>query len=65
MRLLVTSEKDIASQTIKDVLLSDYGFDKTGETFEDHPVFALDDQLKLITTERDLIHTNHLEEHFD
>lgn len=65
MRVLVTSEKDIASQTIKNVLLTEYGFGKTNEEFEENPIFALDDNLLLITTERDLIHTNHLEERFE
>jgi D-aminoacyl-tRNA deacylase len=65
LKILVTSEKDIASQTIKAVLLAEYGFGKTDEEFEDNPTFALDDNLILITTERDLIHTNHLEEYFE
>jgi len=65
LRVLVTSEKDIASQTIKTVLIEEYGFLPTGDTFEDNPIRASDDSVILITTKRDMIYCDHLEEHFD
>ncbi|MDH4212797.1 MAG: hypothetical protein OEV85_02650 [Candidatus Thorarchaeota archaeon] len=65
MRVLVTSEKDIASQTIKSVLEKEYGFSLTGETFENNPILSFDDATILITTNRDMIFCDHLEEHFD
>jgi D-aminoacyl-tRNA deacylase len=64
LRVLVTSEQDVASQTIKGILVSEYGFSQTGETFEGNPILALDDSTLLITTQRDMIHCDHLEEHF-
>ena len=63
MRVLVTSVKDIASQTIKEVLIDEYGFTQTKVLFEGSPVYALDD-LQLITTQNDMIHCGHLEETF-
>ncbi len=64
MRVLVTSEKDIASQTIKSVLEDDYGFSPTGTTFEDNPVLAFDESTILITASQDMIFCDHLEKHF-
>ena len=65
LRLLITSSQDIASLTIKDVLLKDYGFTKTEETFEGHPIFSKGEDVKLITTTRDMIYCDHLENHFE
>ena len=65
MRVLVTSEKDIASQTIKTVLIEEYGFLPTGDNFEDNPILACGDSVILITTNRDMIFCDHLEYHFD
>ncbi|TFH06867.1 MAG: hypothetical protein E4H14_09800 [Candidatus Thorarchaeota archaeon] len=65
MRVLVTSEKDIASQTIKTVLIEEYGLLPTGNNFEDNPILACDDSAILITTKRDMIHCDHLDQHFD
>lgn len=65
MRILVTSEQDIASLTIKRVLLDTYGFTKTDGTFEGNPIYSLDEKAQLITTNRDMIHCDHLEAHFD
>jgi D-aminoacyl-tRNA deacylase len=65
LRILVTSEKDTASLTIKDALVNGYGFSKTTESFEGYPTFSLGENLKLITTTRDMIHCDHLESHFD
>ena len=65
MRVLVTSEKDTASLTIRTILIEEYGFLPTGKTFENNPILACDDSTILITTTRDMIYCDHLEEHFD
>lgn len=65
LRVLVTSEQDIASMTIKDILLSDYGFSETDKSFEGHPIFSNGNKSQLITTTRDMIHCDHLESYFD
>ncbi len=65
MRVLVTSEKDIASQTIREVLVRDHGFSDTGESFEGNPVMARDKSALLITSSRDLVECDHLEASFD
>jgi hypothetical protein len=57
----VTSEKDIASQTIRSVLIKEHGFTETGDTFEGNPILSLDDSTLLITSTRDMIFCNHLE----
>jgi D-aminoacyl-tRNA deacylase len=64
VRVLVTSVQDLASQTIHRVLLEKYGFVDTGTQFEGNPVFA-NGNTKLITTNRDMIHSNHLEADFN
>ncbi|MFW9794738.1 MAG: D-aminoacyl-tRNA deacylase [Candidatus Thorarchaeota archaeon] len=64
MRVLVTSEQDTASLTIKNILLNEYGFSKSGEFFEGNEVYSTD-TLVLITTNRDMIHCDHLDNHFD
>ncbi|MFW9907832.1 MAG: D-aminoacyl-tRNA deacylase, partial [Candidatus Thorarchaeota archaeon] len=64
MRVLVTSEKDIASQTIKSVLEDEYGFIQNGATFENNPVLTFDGSTILITVSRDMIFCDHLEKHF-
>ncbi|RDE11723.1 MAG: hypothetical protein C4K49_11380 [Candidatus Thorarchaeota archaeon] len=64
MRVLVTSERDIASQTIRDVLIEEHGFRETGQTFEGHPVMSLNGSTLLVTSSRDLTMCDHLEEHF-
>ncbi|MGY5859912.1 MAG: D-aminoacyl-tRNA deacylase [Candidatus Thorarchaeota archaeon] len=65
MRVLVTSEKDIASQTIKTVLIEEYGFLPTGDNFEENPILAANESTILITTKQDMIFCDHLEDHFD
>jgi len=65
LRVLVTSVKDIASQTIRDVLVGDYGFSDSGESFEGNPIMARDKSAMLITSNRDLIECGHLEERFN
>ena len=64
MRVLVTSEKDLASQTIKSVLEDDYGFSPNGETFENNPILAFNRSTILITAKKDMIFCDHLEKHF-
>ena len=65
MRVLVTSEKDIASQTIQNVLIEEHEFLETGDTFEGNPILSSDESTLLITSTRDMIFCNHLESHFD
>ncbi|MFW9787634.1 MAG: D-aminoacyl-tRNA deacylase [Candidatus Thorarchaeota archaeon] len=65
MRILVTSEQDTASLTIKDILLSEHGFSSTTKSFEGHPIFSKGNDVLLITTTRDMIHCDHLEKHFE
>ncbi|TFG30788.1 hypothetical protein EU527_14020 [Candidatus Thorarchaeota archaeon] len=65
MRVLVTSKQDMASQTIKDVLIEDYGFSPNGDYFESNPILAYKKSAILITTERDMIYCDHLEANFD
>jgi len=64
LRVLVTSKKDIASLTIKSVLENEYGFSPNGETFENNPILSSNESTLLITTNRDMIFCDHLEEHF-
>ncbi len=65
MRVLVTSERDPASLTIRTVLVDGYGFSETGDEFEGNPVYSHGSSSLLITSARDLIHCDHLEQHFD
>ncbi|MHA2085304.1 MAG: D-aminoacyl-tRNA deacylase [Candidatus Thorarchaeota archaeon] len=64
MRVLVTSEKDIASQTIKQVLIDEHDFRQSSEVFEGHQIYKNEDAV-LITSTRDMIHCGHLEDHFE
>jgi len=65
LRVLVTSEQDIASLTIKSILIDDYGFSQTDDTFEGNRVYSKSGTAKLITTTRDMIHCDHLESTFN
>jgi D-aminoacyl-tRNA deacylase len=65
VRILVTSEQDLASMTMKDILIRDYEFSENGELFEGNPIFSKGEDVKLITTNRDMIHSDHLEDQFD
>jgi D-aminoacyl-tRNA deacylase len=62
LRILVTSQKDIASLTIRDILVHEHSLVETGEIFEGSPVFSLGESVKMITTERDMIYCDHLEQ---
>ncbi len=64
LKVLVTSERDIASQTIRQVLIEEHGFEETGQSFEGSPVFSLADRALLIHTTRDMIECEHLEASF-
>jgi D-aminoacyl-tRNA deacylase len=61
MPVIVTSEKDMASLNIKNRLLELYDFTETGDFFENSPIYKFADIL-LITTVKDLIYADHLEE---
>ena len=60
----MTSEKDIASQTIKQVLINEHDFRQSSEVFEGHQIYKNEDAI-LITSTRDMIHCGHLEDHFE
>ncbi|MFW9769392.1 MAG: D-aminoacyl-tRNA deacylase [Candidatus Thorarchaeota archaeon] len=64
MRVLVTSVQDTASSTIKEVLINNYAFLESDESFEGNVVFS-NGETKLITTKRDMIYCDHLENHFE
>ncbi len=63
MRLLVTSERDIASLTIRDILITDYGFEDTGELFDGNPILS-NGVAKLVTSAKEMVDTDHLDSHF-
>ncbi|MHA2600656.1 MAG: D-aminoacyl-tRNA deacylase [Candidatus Thorarchaeota archaeon SMTZ1-83] len=65
MKVLVASTQDIASQTISKVLIEDHGFQDSGSTFEGSPVYSLGESALLVTTNRDMIFANHLEQFFE
>ncbi|MFX1415593.1 MAG: D-aminoacyl-tRNA deacylase [Promethearchaeota archaeon] len=65
VRVLVASTQDIASQTISKVLIEEHGFQESGSSFEGSPVYSLGNSALLITTSRDMIFANHLEQHFE
>lgn len=67
MILLVSSSKDIASQTIKQQILKHYIFHQTPETFELNPVFAADvneKKVTLITLNDESVHAQDLPQKF-
>ncbi|MHA1270222.1 MAG: D-aminoacyl-tRNA deacylase [Candidatus Helarchaeota archaeon] len=57
---IICSTQDLASQTIFQQLISNYDFDKTNEKFEDNSIYTKD-QVKLITTNKRLIYSEHLD----
>jgi len=65
VKVLVASTQDIASQTISKVLIEDHGFQDSGSTFEGSPVYSLGESALLVTTNRDMIFANHLEQFFE
>jgi len=62
LRVLVTSICDPASLNIKQVLIDEYGFKETSETFDGFPILVNTDGVKLVTSARDMVQSNHLEE---
>ncbi len=46
---------------MKEVFIDEYGFKPTEETFEDNVVYSWKQDIKLITSKRDMIHCDHLE----
>lgn len=64
MRVLVTSQKDIASLTIRECLIEDYGFIETDTLFDETPIFQNNIGTQLVMSSKDLIYTDHLDEHF-
>jgi D-aminoacyl-tRNA deacylase len=63
MRLIVTSQKDIAGSNIYEMLASDFGFKEDGE-FEGKPVYKKG-EVWLIATERGQVEAEHLDEFFN
>lgn len=61
----MTSTQDPASQTISRILQDEYGFRETDDQFEGSPIYSLDDSTIMIQTNRDMIHSGHLEQHFE
>ncbi len=57
----MTSEHDLASQTIRQALIEEHGFTETESEFDGHPVMAHNDSVQLVTSNRDLIYSDHLE----
>ncbi|MGE5188082.1 MAG: D-aminoacyl-tRNA deacylase, partial [Betaproteobacteria bacterium] len=49
MILLVSSNKDVASQNIKEQLLARYSFQKSAESFQDNPLFSAEINGKSVT----------------
>ena len=63
MNIIVTSEEDLASQTIKNHLLKEYDFKEEG-SFEGNPVYIHEKGVKLITIKNKLIESDYLSDHF-
>lgn len=55
----------MASMTIKQVLNEEFDFVETADSFEGNPVYARGESAILITTTRDMIDCEHLEDHFN
>ncbi|MHA1786302.1 MAG: D-aminoacyl-tRNA deacylase [Candidatus Helarchaeota archaeon] len=64
MKIIVTSNEDLASQTIKKQLIREYQFEKDG-SFEGNDSFVYKDKVRLITIEDRLIDADYLSKHFD
>ncbi len=62
MRLIVTSQRDIAGTNVYRTLAKHYGFKNVGE-FEGRPVYELGG-VRLIATEKGQVEAEHLDEHF-
>ena len=64
MKIIVTSEEDLASQTIKKQLLKEFDFKENGR-FENNAIFEFKDKAILITIKDKLIESDYLSDHFD
>jgi D-aminoacyl-tRNA deacylase len=67
MILLVASNKDIASQTIKQQILTQYTFTETAETFQQNPMYAAQvngKDVTLITLAEESVRAQYLPEQF-
>ncbi len=67
MILLVASNKDVASLSIKEQILKHYVFHKALDTFEQNPVYTADvneKQVTLVTLDRESVKAQHLPEKF-
>jgi D-aminoacyl-tRNA deacylase len=62
MRLIVTSQKDVAGSNIYKFLVSNGGFKKIG-WFEDKPIYQKG-SVQLIATKKGQVESEHLDEHF-
>ncbi len=62
MRIIVTSQQDIAGRNIYNTLVREFGFKECGE-FEDMPIYKKDNIL-LVSTKKKLIEAEHLDDHF-
>ncbi|MFX1465672.1 MAG: D-aminoacyl-tRNA deacylase [Promethearchaeota archaeon] len=64
MPIIVTSSASLAGKNLLEQFLAFYSFEKTGELFEDSPIYDYKGQgkLKLITTRRKIIAADHLNE---
>ncbi len=65
VRVLVASTQDIASQTISRVLIEEHGFRDSGSSFEGTPVYSFGESALLVTTNRDMVLADHLEQYFE
>ncbi|NHI94021.1 MAG: hypothetical protein EAX96_16145 [Candidatus Lokiarchaeota archaeon] len=63
MKIIVTSEEDLASQTIKQQLLIQYEFKENG-IFEDNTIYSYKNKVNLITIKGKLIESDYLSDYF-
>jgi len=65
MPIIVTSSASIAGRTLLEQFLEHHSFDKTGEFFENNPIYEYQTQdkvIKLLITNRKIIEADHLNE---
>jgi D-aminoacyl-tRNA deacylase len=61
--IILTSSASIAGRTLHEQYLEHYSFEKTGDSFENNPIYeyhAHDKKLQLLSTSRKIIEANHL-----
>jgi D-aminoacyl-tRNA deacylase len=67
MKLIVTSTKDIASTNIAKQMIELYKFQKTNETFHEHPIYKKtieNAEIKLVTINTESIHAQYITDNF-